>query len=292
MSRKCIVITGCSSGFGYVTAFEMARLGWLVIATVRKTVDQESLLAEARKQQCENNIRPLLCDILHEDQVALLKQQVDEILSIEQNTTTPRLDALLNNAGNGNGGGPIELLSLDNIRNQMEVNFIAHIGVIQTFLPLLKNARGTIINVSSISGRISTAVTGIYAASKFALEAMSDALRVELAPFGVRVVLIEPSSSPTNIWETSIRHSIGPLSQRYSSSSYDNLLRVAEKVAKRSSKHGFPPELFAKKVVHILYSKHPKARYPVPFQAALIIFAHRFLPDSVWDRLQRLMLHW
>ncbi|HEX4205061.1 MAG TPA: SDR family NAD(P)-dependent oxidoreductase [Ktedonobacteraceae bacterium] len=286
--RQSMVITGCSSGFGRVTALELARLGWHVIATVRKTEDQESLLAQARHQRCEQNITPLLCDITHEDQVAELQQQVAELLSVEQNTASPSLTALVNNAGTAYAG-PIELLALDDLRKQMEINCIAHVAMIQAFLPLLKAAHGTIINIGSISGKITTPLTGAYSASKYALEAISDALRIELAYFGVRVVLIEPSSSPTSIWQTSIERSITP-QQR--ASAYAPLLVIGEKVAKRSSRTGFPPQRVAQTVVRILTSEHPRARYPVPFQAKLIIFVRGLLPDSLWDRLTRRALKW
>src|SRR5437660_420728 len=204
MSKKTIVITGCSSGFGRISALELAKRGWHVFATVRKEADQADLLAEAATLGCKENLTPLLGDITQTEQVAALTQTVKEQLATMQ---TNSLDALLNNAGTASGG-PIELVSLDDMRALFEINVIAHVAVIQHFLPLLKEARGTIINVSSVSGRIATPVTGVYSASKFALEAISDALRVELAPFGVRVVLIEPSSSPTNIWKTSIQRAL------------------------------------------------------------------------------------
>lgn len=290
MARKSIVITGCSSGFGRITALELARLGWHVIATVRKTDDWESLLAEGRRLRCEENITPLLCDITVADQVVELQQQVSELLSVEQNSTTPRLDALMNNAGTAYGG-PMELLPLNALREQMEINFFAHVHMMQTFLPLLKAAQGTIINISSISGRLTTPMTGAYSASKYALEAVSDALRVELAHFGVKIVLIEPASSPTNIWETSIQRAIGPL-EKQRQGPYGPMLATAEKVARRSSKVGFPPRKVAEKVVHILNSAHPKARYPVPLQAKLAILARSILPDAVWDRVMRSSLKW
>lgn len=287
MSKKTIVITGCSSGFGRVSALELAKRGWHVFATIRKEADQADLLAEAARLECKENLIPLLCDITRTEQVAALTQAVKEQLATMQISS---LDALLNNAGTATGG-PIELVSLDDIRALFEINVIAHVDVIQHFLPLLKEARGTIINVSSVSGRIATPVTGVYAASKFALEAISDALRVELAPFGVHVVLIEPSSSPTNIWKTSIQRALQHM-EPHRDGPYGPLLSLAERSAARSSKRGFPPQLFADTLVRILESRQPRPRYIVPRNAALPVLMRRFFPDRLWDRLVRRTMKW
>jgi len=287
MSKKTIVITGCSSGFGRVSALEMAKRGWHVFATVRKEADQADLIAEAARLGCKENLTPLLCDITQTEQVAALAQAVKEQLTAMQASS---LDALLNNAGTATGG-PIELVSLDDMRALFEINVIAHVDVIQHFLPLLKEARGTIVNVSSVSGRIATPVTGVYAASKFALEAISDALRVELAPFGVHVVLIEPSSSPTNIWKTSIQRAIQHM-EPHRDGPYGPLLNLAERTAARSSKQGFPPQLFADTLVRILDSRQPRPRYIVPRDAVLPVLLRRFLPDRLWDRMVRRTMKW
>src|SRR6185312_11786691 len=151
MSRKTVVVTGCSSGFGRLTALELARRGWHVFATVRKAVDQAGLRASAATFGCAENITVLLCDITHDEQVVALAQQVEEILHGErpEEIGTPGLHALINNAGTAYGG-PIELLALDDIRAQFEINVIAQVGVTQVFLPMLKAAGGTIVNVSSV----------------------------------------------------------------------------------------------------------------------------------------------
>jgi len=302
MTRKTVVITGCSSGFGRCTALELARHGWLVFATVRKEEDRASLLQEAESQHCRGTIMPLLCDITNTEQVVTLARQVQAILykealetSLRQHlsevTTVPPLDALVNNAGTAYGA-PIEILPLDDLRAQLEVNVVAQVGVMQVFLPMLKAAHGTIINVSSISGRLATPALGAYCASKFALEGLSEALRLELLPFGVRVVLIEPASSPTHIWKTSLQRSMDNLGWHLESSPYARLLQMIVKSAERSSKKGFPPRLFAALVVKILASHRPRARYGVPGSATAIILLRRFLPDGIWDRLIRSMMRW
>ena len=295
MSRKTIVITGCSSGFGYISALTLASRGWHVFATVRKEEDAERLRKEMVTRQYQGQITPLLCDITQQEQITALARQVEEILRSEypgpEHVPQPRLNALLNNAGTAYGG-PIELMPLDDIRAQFELNVFAHIAVTQAFLPMLKVARGTIINVSSISGRISVPITGMYSASKHALEGMSDALRLELAHFGVRVVLIEPSSSPTGIWKTSTQRSFSQLSEYRDNSEYGRLLQVAEKYVQRSSRSGFPAQMFADTVVRILESRRPRARYGVPNSATMLMLLRHFLDDAVWDRLVRLALRW
>ncbi|GHO88968.1 SDR family oxidoreductase [Dictyobacter formicarum] len=295
MTRQTILITGCSSGFGRCTALDLARRGWHVFATVRKEADSASLLEEAEQQRCRNNITPFLCDITQREQVEKLRDDIKEILQAEQQSAsrgeTPRLDALLNNAGTAYGG-PIEIMPLEDVRAQFEINVFAHVGVTQLFLPLLKAARGKIIFVSSVSGRISVPVTGVYSASKYALEGLCDALRLELAPFGVRVSIIEPASSPTSIWKTSLQRSFEHLGAAKDSSPYARLLKMAEKSATQSSQTGFPVQKFSDTVVRILDSSHPWARYSVPFSAALLILLRRFLHDLVWDCLIRLAMRW
>jgi NAD(P)-dependent dehydrogenase (short-subunit alcohol dehydrogenase family) len=299
MTRKSIVITGCSSGFGRSTALELARHGWHVFGTVRKTADRDNLLQEAVEQQCQENITPLLCDITKPEEVLALAQQVQELLLTDSTekadlvhaTAIPRLDALMNNAGSAYAM-PIEMMSLEDLRAQLELNVVAHVGVIQAFLPLLKEAHGTIINISSISGKISVPVTGAYAASKFALEGISDALRLELAPFQVKVVLIEPASSPTNIWQTSLERSMRRLGDQVNTGPYKKLLQQSIQQAKRASQHGFPPQRVATLVLRILSTARPRARYGVPGSATVLMFLRRVLPDRVWDFLIHRSLHW
>ena len=280
--QKTIVITGCSSGFGRVTALCLAQHGWYVFATVRKEADATRLLSEAAGLGCKDQLMTVICDITSPEDVAALSQIVGE--------TSPRLDALLNNAGTAYAA-PLELLALDDLRAQFELNVVAQVAVTQALLPLLKAARGTIINVSSVSGRIATPVIGAYAASKYALEAISDAWRVELAPFGVRVVVIEPSSSNTGIWNTSKGRSIQRL-EAYRDGPYKRLLNTMEKMVSRIDSTGFPAQLFADTVLHILTRRHPRARYVVPAKAGWTIRLRQIVPERLWDRQVRRMMRW
>jgi NAD(P)-dependent dehydrogenase (short-subunit alcohol dehydrogenase family) len=281
-----IVITGCSSGFGRVTALHLARRGWQVFATVRREDDRGGLLLEAKREGLEGRITPILCDITDGEQVRALAGQVG--------AATPALGALLNNAGTA-FAAPLELIDLADLRAQFEINTIAHLGVTQALLPLLKAAQGTIINVSSVNGRIALPALGPYGASKAALEALSDSLRLELAPFGVHVVVIEPSSSPTNIWRTSMERARARLEQyRGQGSPYERLLTVMERSAMRmaAGRGGFPPQLFAETIERILSSRRPRPRYAVPARIAWAIRLRSWLPDRSWDRLIRRSLRW
>lgn len=276
---NAILITGCSTGFGRATALHFAKLGWKIFATVRKEADGQSLLNEK-----VGDIVPLICDIANESQVQELGRAVA--------AQTPGLEALVNNAGTA-FAAPLELLPISELRTQLEINFIAHVAVTQAVMPLLKAAKGTIINVSSVGGRIVSPLLGAYSASKFALEAISDALRVELAPFGVKVVVIEPGGSPTAIWETSLKRATTMLAERgLDPSAYARLIDVVEKTAKQRATVGFPPQLFADMVEKILTHPNPQARYPIPNGIAWAIRLRRFAPDWLWDRIVRRRLDW
>jgi NAD(P)-dependent dehydrogenase (short-subunit alcohol dehydrogenase family) len=277
---RTVVITGCSTGFGHVTALHLARGGWRVFATVRQEAHMARLSDEAVSHGLEDRLIPLLCDITQQPSIDRLHQEVAK--------HTPVLDALVNNAGTGYPA-PLELLPVSDLRAQLEVNLVGHLAVTQALLPLLKAARGTIVNVSSISGRVAYPINGAYSISKFGLEAMSDVLRLELAHFGVKVVVIEPGSSPTAIWETSLQRGRGLVD---GASAYAPLAAAFEQLAAREAAGGFRPGLFADTVQRIIESPRPAARYPVPGSIAVLIALRRLLPDWLWDLGLRRFLRW
>ncbi len=279
---KTVVITGCSTGFGRATALHLARHGWLVFATVRRPADAASLAAEAATQGGSGRLVPVQAELTDARAVAALGEAVA--------AHSPRLDALVNNAGTA-FPGPIELLPLDHLRSQLEINLLAHVAVIQALLPLLKAAAGTIVNVSSVGGRVAMPANAAYHMSKFGLEAMSDALRVELAPFGVRVVVVEPGASPTAIWKTSIRRARAELPEG-GLGAYEPLVNAVEQRALRSEQGGFPPERFAETIERILASRRPRPRYVIPRQSAVVIRLRQILPDRAWDWIVRRSLRW
>jgi NAD(P)-dependent dehydrogenase (short-subunit alcohol dehydrogenase family) len=279
---QSVVITGCSSGFGRVTALHLAQHGWQVFATVRRETDRDDLLAEAQDLGCRERLAVLLCDITRDEQVRKLAAVLTGAAA--------RLDALVNNAG-ASFPAPLELLPLDTLRAQLEINVVGQLAVTQALLPLLKAARGTIINVSSDSGRVVFPITGAYHMSKFALEAMSDALRIELAPFGVRVVVLEPGASLTAIWATSRQRALAGMT-KIDTSAYLPLIEAVEQAADRRARAGFPPQAFAETVLKVLNSPHPHVRYAIPWQTGALIAFRRLLPDAGWDWLVRRALRW
>ena len=279
---KCVVITGCSSGFGRVTALYLAQHGWQVFATVRRETDRDDLLAEAQDLGCRERLAVLLCDITWEEQV----REMAAVLM----GAVPRLNALVNNACAA-FPAPLEILPLDALRAQLEINVVGQLAVTQALLPLLKSARGTIINVSSDSGRVVFPIAGAYHMSKFALEAMSDALRIELAPFGVRVVVLEPGASLTAIWATSRQRALAGMIG-IDASAYAPLIGAVDQAADRRARAGFPPRAFAETVLKILNSHHPRVRYAIPWQTGALIAIRRLLPDAGWDWFVRRALKW
>ncbi len=277
-SSRTILITGCSSGFGRATALHLARRGWRVFATVRTEPDRQSLLAEAAGLPVDVS----LCDVTVPAQIAGLLQAV--------RAATPTLDALLNNAGTAYPA-PLELLPLADLRRQFEINVVGQLAVTQAALPLLKAARGLILNVSSMGGRVAFPITGAYHASKFALEALSDSLRIELAPFGVKVVVLEPGGSPTAIWGTGEKNAGTALTDP-GVAAYRPLVERYLRLAHASARDGFPPEQFAALVERILNEPRPRARYVIGRGAARNLLLRRLLPDAWWDAILRRLFRW
>lgn len=209
----------------------------------------------------------------------------DAVLAISAKTGDAGLTALVNNAGIV-VPGPVELLPVDALRQQLEVNTVGHIAVTQACLPLLRQSQrpATIVNMSSVSGRIALPTIGAYAASKFALEALSDALRVELRPWGIRVVLIEPGAVATPIWRKTLQSSAHlldeiPAAQRQL---YQPLIDFA---INRTDPHGgVPVQRVVDRVVTALTHKHPRARYVVGPTTRLTMWLDR-LPTRLRDWL-------
>jgi NAD(P)-dependent dehydrogenase (short-subunit alcohol dehydrogenase family) len=239
-------------------------------------------LAEAQALGCLERLAVLRCDITRDEQVREMAALLAGAL--------PGLNALVNNAGTAYPA-PLELLPLDALRAQLETNVVGQLAVTQALLPLLKAARGTIINVSSESGRVVFPITGAYHMSKFALEAMSDVLRIELAPFGVRVVVLQPGASLTAIWDTSRQRALAGMTG-IDASAYASLIEAVEQAAGRRARMGFAPQAFAETVLKILNNDHPGARYAIPWQTGALMTFRRLLPDAVWDWFVRRALNW
>ena len=188
-AQGMIVVTGASSGIGAACARHLDSLGFTVWAGVRKKQDGEQL---ARLTSARLHI--LMLDVTDLESIAAAAHTLSEAAG------ATGLAGLVNNAGIS-VAGPLELLPLSEVRTQFEVNVLGALGVTQALLPLLRKARGRLVNISSIAGLAATPFLGAYCGSKFALEAMSDALRLELAPWGIAVSLIEPGAVQSQIWE-------------------------------------------------------------------------------------------
>lgn len=270
MPEQVILITGSSSGIGRATAIEAVARGHRVFASARRPEDMADLARPGA-------IDPLSLDVTD---VASVERAVAEVLRC-----AGRLDALVNNAGYGQYGAA-EDVSLSDWRRQFEVNVFGAVAVIQAVLPAMRNAgRGTIVNVSSVAGKIAIPFAGPYCASKHALEAISDALRVEVAPFGVRVVLVEPGPIATKFGDRA-RSEIRPLLDR--PGPYKEFYVEAERAMDSDFRRGqLPPQAVARVIVDALETRRPKTRYAVTAMARLGIPARRFLPDRLLDSAMR-----
>lgn len=271
--RSAVLITGASSGIGFATAVRLARRGTIVFAGIRRQVDGEALLREN-----SDRIKPMLLDVTDELSVQRAKTRIESLREF-------RLDALVNNAGIV-VAGPLELLPADALRRQFDVNFFAPLALIQTFLPLLRESGGRIVNVSSIAGKISTPFMGAYAASKFALEAASDALRLELRPFGVAVSVVEPGDTRTPIWRRSSEASLRLLdtASPEGRAQYAEMIAVMKVAAQRAERDAVPPELVARSIERALSARRPRARYLVGASARVRLGVAR-LPEVLRDAL-------
>lgn len=269
-SRGAIVITGTSTGIGRTTAHWLADAGFHVFAGARKLSDAPE----------GANITPLVIDVTDEASITAAAETVAMQFGDE------RLRGLVNNAGI-TVPGPLEFLPLDDIRHQLEVNVLGPIAVIQAFLPQLRKSRGRIVNVGSIGGKMASPFLGAYHISKYGMEALSDSLRIELRPWGIRVSLVEPGGIATQLWDRG-RTSADDLLARLPAEATDLYGDSIEKVkdfVEVIEKRAGPPESVAKAIYHALASKNPKSRYLVGIDARVQSVLKRAVPDQGLDRL-------
>ncbi len=268
-----VLITGCSSGIGKATALAAAARGHRVYATGR---DPESL----RELSGGGRIRTLALDVTDTGSIG---RAVASVLG-----ESGRLDALVNNAGYGQYGAA-EDVTAEEWRREFDVNLFGAVEVTRAVLPAMREARsGTIVNVSSVAGKIAIPFAAPYCASKHALEAVSDALRVEVAPFGIRVVVIEPGPIGTRFGE---RARAGVARMLASPGPYSPFYRNAERAMDTDFQAGkLPPEAVARVIVQAIESENPKTRYRVTRMASVLIFLRRFLPDRFFDRRMKKLL--
>ena len=242
-----VLITGAARGIGRATAAALAAKGWDVLGGVRRPEDGVALAAG------DSRIRPVVLDITSAEHLAALPQALPE-----------RLDALVNNAGIA-VTGPLEGLPLDVLRHQLEVNLVGQVGVTQAALPALRAARGRIVFVSSLSGRVAQPLFGACNASKFALEGMADALRLEVHPWGIRVALVEPAQTDTDMWRNATEQFDRDLAEVSEESRrlYAPHIAAARKLIPRSQKMASPVAGVVGAIEKALTSSRPRARYVV-----------------------------
>ena len=270
-----MVITGASTGIGEACALHLDALGFRVFAGVRKEPDGEAL-----RQRASDRLTPLFIDLTEPASIAAAAQTVTDALDGEG------LAGLVNNAGIA-VAGPVEFVPIAEVRRQFEVNVTGQIAVTQAFLPLLRKARGRVVNMGSSGGRWSKPFMGTYCASKFALRAVTDALRIELRPWGIHVSLVEPGAVTTPIWEKSMTAAevmLGNFPQR-AHDLYGRAFAVVRQYMMEAWRSAVPPGAVAKAVAHALTARRPRIHYFVGRDARLMAACARLLPDWLLDRL-------
>jgi NAD(P)-dependent dehydrogenase (short-subunit alcohol dehydrogenase family) len=271
---KSILITGASSGIGKATATRLAQHGWRVFAGVRKEEDVRKLEAESK-----GALEGILLDVTNGESVAAAAQEVEKRLDGRG------LDALFNNAGIG-ATAPVEYMPLGQVREIFEVNLFGQIGVIQAFLPLLRKARGRIINSGSVGDHITPPFGGALAGSKAAFASFSAALRLELRPQGIAVCLMEPGA----ILTPAVEKTLGGVEKTISElpadgrALYGEGMRSLARAFTQKELEGSPPEAVAAVVERALTARHPSTRYPAGKESRKLALLARFLPEKVVDR--------
>jgi NAD(P)-dependent dehydrogenase (short-subunit alcohol dehydrogenase family) len=270
---KTVLITGASTGIGYACTEWLADCGYQVLAGVRTQQDASRLL------QLGDNVLPIILDVTSASSIATALD------SVEQLSKSFTQFSLINNAGIV-VGGPVECLPIEALTQQLAVNVVGPVALTQAFLPLIRQTQGRIVLMSSVAGLNSLPYVGAYCASKHALEALGDALRMELKPWNIPVILIEPGSIQTPLWEKS-RQTVDTLAADLPEdvkTLYEPIyekVKLATEVAERS---GIPAEIVARVVWQALEAAKPKTRYLVGGDAKLRRFI-RPLPDGLKDSL-------
>jgi len=274
MTTQTILITGATSGIGRAAALYLAQRGHRVFATGRS----ESALESLRQEAGGLDLDTIALDVTDRSSIDAARAHVSLA------TEGRGIDVLVNNAGYGHVG-PIEHVTDAEIRHQFETNVFGLLAVTRAFLPgMRRRGRGLVINVSSIGGRLTTPFMGAYHASKYAVEALSDAMRIELSPFGVRVVLVEPGVINTRFGVRS-----ATIAQRYAGqgTAYESLLHRVEEVRVQYESIGREPLVIARLMDRIVRARRPRARYVAPFHGKVAVALAAIVPAWLWDAVMR-----
>lgn len=270
---RSVLITGASTGIGRATVLRLDAAGWRVFAGVRREEDAEALRADGSER-----LVPLIVDVTDAGQVAAAAERIG--------AEPGGLDGLVNNAGVAIPG-PLETLPLDDFRRQVEVNLTAQVGVTKALLPAIRRARGRVVFLSSIGGRMAFPLNGAYHAAKFGIEAVGDVFRQELRPWDIRVAIVEPGSIDTPIWERGERNAdeIGARSGPEQDALYGQAVERFRKVVRQTAERGIPPEKVAAAIEHALTAARPRTRYLVGIDAKVQARLRPLVPTPVWDRI-------
>jgi NAD(P)-dependent dehydrogenase (short-subunit alcohol dehydrogenase family) len=271
---ELIVVTGASTGIGAATARELASRGFHVLAGVRRESDAEALRAE--------RIEPHTLDITVDADVAAISERVAD------DPDHRRLRALVNNAGIA-VNAPVEALPMAEWRRQFEVNLFGHIAMTQALLPALLESSGTVVNISSVGGRVAMATYGAYAGAKFALEAVSDALRREVAGLGVKVIVVEPGAVISEMSGRGVAtaNSLAAGMTPDQHERYDALIGAITAQARTFARDGVPAAHAARVIADAITTTSPRTRYTIGRDAAVIVRLARLAPDRFLDRMLR-----
>ena len=271
MQQKTIFITGCSSGIGHDAALALSRRGHRVIASCRKVEDVKKIIALG--------LEAVQMDMNDEQSIA---SAFAEVLKM----TAGHLDVLINNAGYGQAGA-LEDLSRTTLREQFETNVFGLMDLTKWVIPIMRQQKqGRIINISSILGLISLPFRGAYNASKYAVEGLSDTLRLELKPSGIEVICIEPGPIASRFRDNVIEHSLAKIKMEEShfQAQYQKMLNGFREQKEESAFTGGTDAVITK-LIHAIEAKNPKAKYRVTFPAHLLAFLKRILSVRMLDRL-------
>ena len=270
-----VVVTGASTGIGNACALHLDRIGFRVFAGVRRDEDAERLRAQASER-----LTPVKLDVTDAESIRAAADQVTTALAGEP------LSGLVNNAGIA-VSGPVEYLPIEEVRKQLEVNFIGQVAVTQAFLPLLRRSRGRVVNIGSVGGEVALPFLSPYAASKHALEGFSDSLRREVRSLGVHVSVVRPGAIQSSIWERGnaaadeVLGRVPPEALEV----YGDAVRGARAAANQRAQEAIPAQEVADVVEHALMADRPKTRYVVGRVGKAMVALERWLPDRVFDRL-------
>jgi NAD(P)-dependent dehydrogenase (short-subunit alcohol dehydrogenase family) len=272
---KSVVITGSSSGIGRACALMLDRKGFRVFAGIRKDADGDALRSAASQ-----SLTPVNIDVTDAASIQAMADQVNAEVG------EAGLHGLVNNAGT-TLPCPIEYLPLDGFRRQLEVNLIGPLAVTQALLPLLAQAKGRVVNVTSGAGKAGVPLMAPYVSAKHGLEGLSDVMRLEFRQLGIQVAVIEPGFVGTAMGgklQRDTEDGIGSLPDAGRRRYGPALAKLAEEISQHAAT-GSPPEVIAKAVLHALTSKTPHTRYPSGAGAKRMLFMRRILPDRQFDRI-------